>query len=630
MEFPADIGALVAGGRQAQRARRYDEALDCFNKALALEPSHLEALANRGSVLGTLGRFAEALADYRRALTLSPNHAMLLFNQGNALSRLGRLDEALESYNRAIAADPKVPEIWNNRGNILRDLKQPDEAIKSYDWALLLRPEYARALYNRGNILWVEKRLIEFAWQDFEKAYALEPESDNLRGDLLHLRMHVGDWRDFDSLKREVDRAVRAGRKAVGPFAYQAISGSPADLKTCSEIYAADRHPARPPLVTQAWKNHKKIRVGYLSGEFRQQATSFLTAGLYEAHDKDRFEIIAFDSGLSDGSGLRLRLEKAFDRFVDISRLGDEEAAQAILAEEIDILVNLNGYFGENRMNVFARRPAPVQVNYLGFPATLGAPYIDYILADRIVIPQHEQHFYSERIAWLPDCYQANDSKRAEAGQSNRAAHGLPEDGFVFCSFNQTYKLTPHVFASWMRILRQVPGSVLWLLEGNAHFPGNIRREAQAAGVAPERIMFAPMQDLPDHLARMTLADLFLDTAPYNSHTTGSDALWAGLPLLTCRGTTFPGRVAESLLTAIGLPELVAADIAAYEKLAVKLATEPDQLRALRRRLEQNRRSASLFDTARFTRQVEKAYQTMWEISQARLPPRSFAVPPER
>jgi predicted O-linked N-acetylglucosamine transferase (SPINDLY family) len=521
-----------------------------------------------------------------------------------------------------------VPELWNNRGNILRDLKRPDEAIDSYSWALLLRPDYAKALYNRGNTRWVDKRQIEPAWQDFEKAFTIEPESDNLRGDLLHLRMHVGEWRDFDAQKRLVDDAVRAGRRAVGPFAYQAISDSPGDLKACSEIYAADRHPAQPPLAVRAWTGNRKIRIGYLSGEFRQQATAFLTAGLYEAHDKQNFEIVAFDSGWSDKSLLRGRLERAFDKFIDISRLTDEEAARAIFAEKIDILVNLNGYFGENRMGVFARRPAPVQVNYLGFPATLGAPYIDYIIADKIVIPENERHFYSEQVAWLPDSYQVNDAKRAEAASgARRADHDLPEKAVVFCSFNQTYKLTPQIFAAWMRILRQVPESVLWLLGGNDYFPANIRREAEKAGIAAERIVFAPMADWPDHLARMALADLFLDTAPYNSHTTASDALWVGLPLVTCRGTTFPGRVAESVLNAAGMPELVAEDMQAYERLAVKLALEPLTLGALRQKLKASRRTAALFDTARFARHIETAYRTMWEISQAGQPPRSFAVP---
>ncbi|HWY60479.1 MAG TPA: tetratricopeptide repeat protein [Rhizomicrobium sp.] len=627
MEFPADIGALVAEGRRLQRARRYDEALEYFNRALAMDPGHLEALGNRGGTFGALGRFDDALKDYDRALQLAPGHAMLLYNRGNALHRLDRLQEALESFDQALAVDPAAAETWNNRGNTLRGLKRAEDALASYTNALALRPDYAKALYNRGNVAWVEMRQIEPAWRDFERAFAIDPDSDNLRGDLLHLRMHVGDWRDYDRQKDLVDAAVRAGKRAVGPFAYQAISQAPADLQACSIIYAADRHPPRAPLITQAWPAHEKIRVGYLCGEFREQATSFLTAGLYEEHDKSKFRIIAFDNGWSDQSPLRRRLEKAFSKFVDISRLSDENAAKLIAAEEIDILVNLNGYFGENRMSIFARRPAPVQVNYLGFPATLGASYMDYILADRIVIPENERQFYTEQVITLPDSYQANDSKRAVSdAPPSRAAIGLPQDAFVFCSFNQTYKLTPAVFASWMRILDQVPRSVLWLLEGNSQFPGNIRREAQAAGVSPERIIFASTIPTPAHVARLSLADLFLDTTPYNAHTTASDALWAGLPLITVAGTTFPGRVAASLLAAIGLPELVTADMPSYESLAVTLATDPGLFRSIRKKLRDNRDVTPLFDTVRFTRAIEAAYIRMWETSCKGLPAQAFSV----
>jgi protein O-GlcNAc transferase len=627
MEPPAEIGALVAEGRRLQRARRYHEALEYFSRALAIDSDHLEALGNRGGVFGALDRFDEALRDYDRALLQSPGHGMLLYNRGNALHHLDRLQEALECYDQALAADPKAPETWNNRGNTLRAMKRAEEALTSYTQALTLRPDYAKALYNRGNVAWVEMRQIEPAWRDFERAFLLDPEGDNLRGDLLHLRMHVGDWRDYDRQKNLVDEGVRAGRRAVGPFAYQAISQSPADLKICATTYAADRHPPRPPLVSKAWAGHAKIRIGYLCGEFREQATSFLTAGLYENHDKGKFEIIAFDSGWSDHSQLRARLEKAFSKFVDISRLSDEGGAKAIVAEEIDILVNLNGYFGENRMGVFARRPAPVQVNYLGFPATLGAPYMDYILADRIVIPENERQFYTEQVVTLPNSYQANDSKRAIAEIiPSRAEHGLPEKSLVFCSFNQTYKLTPSVFASWMWILDQVPGSVLWLLEGNSQFPENIRREAQAAGVAPERIIFAPLIPTRDHLARLGLADLFLDTMPYNAHTTASDALWAGLPLITVVGTTFPGRVAASLLAAIGLNELVTEDMPAYERLAVKLATDPGLLQFVRKKLQSNRSTMPLFDTGLFCASLEAAYTKMWEISQSGLPAQAFSL----
>ena len=613
-----------------QRAQRLDEALACFTKALALNPDHLEALGNRGSVLGALRRYDEALSDYDRALALSPNHAMLLYNRGSALLLSGRPAEAVESFDQALALNPGAAEIWNNRGNALRELNRTLEAIASYDRAIALKPDYAKAFYNRGNAHWVDLKQIEPALENFERAFAIDPECDHLRGDLLHLRMHVGDWRDFSAQKNLINTGVRAGRRVVGPFAYQAIADSPADLQACSVLYAAGRYPARTARGPAKVRAQGKIRIGYLCGEFRKQATSFLTAGLYEQHDRAKFHIAAYDNGWSDDSPLRHRLEKAFDAFTDISGLSDREAAEKIAADEIDILVDLNGYFGGHRMGVFASRPAPVQVNYLGFPATLGAPYIHYILADKIVIPEQERQFYTEQVAWLPVSYQVNDSKRVLAQTPARADHGLPElpsdsvgNGFVFCNFNQSYKLTPDVFASWMRILKQVPGSLLWLLENNPSFPENIRGHAQRAGVAPERIVFAPMMDAEDHLARIQLADLFLDTAPYNAHTTGSDALWAGVPLITARGTTFPGRVAESLLTAAGLPELITADLPSYEALAVTLAREPGRLKPLRQKLQTR---SPLFDTKRFCRGIEAAFTRMAEISRAGQPAQGFSV----
>ena len=619
-----DIAQIVADGRQFQRARRLDEALACFNQALERDPGNVEALGNRGSVLGTLGRYDEALADYDRALTLAPGHAMLLYNRASALDLSGRPAEALAGFDQALAANPGAAEAWNNRGNVLRELQRPKEAIASYDRALALRPDYAKAWYNRGNAYWVDLKEIEAALADFEQAYALDPETDNLRGDLLHLRMHLGDWRDFEAQKARIDAGVRAGKKAVGPFSYQAISNSPADLKLCSEIYARGRYPARAPAPNPA--PHEKIRIGYLCGEFREQATSFLMAGVYEQHDRARFHVSAYDNGWGDNSALRRRLEKAFDSFTDISGLSDQKAAEKIAAAEIDILVNLNGYFGNHRMGVFARRPAPVQVNYLGFPATLGVPYMDYILADEIVIPDTERQFYDEQVAWLPVSYQANDARREIGKIPGRAGQGLPQDNIVFCNFNQSYKLTPAVFASWMAILKQVPQSVLWLLESNSAFPANIRREAEAAGVAGERIIFAPMVQPADHLARLSLADLFLDTSPYNAHTTGSDSLWAGVPLITVKGGTFPGRVAQSLLTAIGLPELVADDLAGYQRLAVELALDTGRRNALRSKLAQNRHSTKLFDTAGFCRGLEAAYLRMWETARAGRATEAFRI----
>jgi predicted O-linked N-acetylglucosamine transferase (SPINDLY family) len=459
---------------------------------------------------------------------------------------------------------------------------------------------------------------------------AIRPDFPYARGDLFHARALAGDWREFAAQAAALNAGVRAGEKIVLPFVYQAISEMPADLQASSIIYARDRFPAFGALPAKPRPRTAKIRVGYVCGEFREHATGYLMAGLFEMHDRDRFEILAFDNGWDDKSPTRKRLEAGFDGFVDIASMNDQAAAHKIASETIDILVNLNGYCGLGRMGVFARKPAPVQVNYLAFPATLGAGYMDYILADRFVIPESERQYYSEQVVYLPDSYQVNDKYRplAAAGP-DRASQGLPGAAFVYCNFNQSHKLTPWVFAVWMRILAASPGSVLWLLETNPDFAENMKHQAVRHGVAPDRLVFAKPVPQDQHLARIVLADLFLDTLPYNAHTTGSDSLRAGVPLLTCRGTSFAGRVATSLLHAIGLPELVTENWEDYQALAMKLAHDPPLLQTVRDKLARNRLHAPLFDTDRFRRHIEAAYTTMLEISRRGENPRSFAVTAE-
>ena len=608
---------------------RAGEALVAFEAVMGTRGNDAELFNNRGVALWNLKRPAEALASFERTLAIEPQFAEAWGNRGLALRDMARFEEALASFDMLLTITPRDPVTWNSRGNVLRDVGRFDEAIESYGKALAIRPDYTEAANNRGYSWWADKQNYAQALADMKRVQLLDPDYPYIQGEILHLNMYGADWANYAAQKTELDEGVRFGQRVARPFMYQAVAESPADMQACSRIWARHMYPQAPSLPHEraARGGAGKIRIGYASGEFREQAVQILMAGLYDAHDKDRFELVALDNGASDGTAMRSRLEKAFDKWIDISQLSDEDAAARIRAEEIDILVNLNGYFGRTRMGVFARRPAPVQVNYLGFPATLGAPYMDYIIADKVVIPDDEQRFYDEKVAILPGCYLANDDKgRALGAIPSRAEAGLPDKGFVFCNFNNAYKLTPDTFAGWMRILKQVDGSVLWLLESHAPFAENVRKEAQKQGVAGTRIILAPNKPPQEHLARTALADLSLDTLPYNAHTTAGDALWAGVPLLTRRGSTFVGRVAASLLLNAGLPELVTESQEEYEGEAVRLANDAKALKALRDKLIAKRDQGELFDTARFTRHMESAYLQMWQRWLAGEEPQAFAV----
>ena len=659
---PSNIGALIQRGLAHRAKGRPLQALEDYNRALSVAPGDAGATYNRGVIMLDLQRADEALSDFDAVMDAYQTNAEMLNNRGLALRNLKRPAEALNSLDRALSLEPNFAEAWGNRGLVLRDLLRYEEAILSFDqilnidpgnavalnWrgnvcrdqldysgaiecysrALKVRPDYAEAMINRSYSYWSIQQP-EAALADLERGLALDPHYPYALGELVHMQMYCADWRGFDVNKTTVASGLRNGARIVQPFIFQAIGENPQDAQTCSRIWGHDKYPpmAAAPFDTALRKVHKKIRIGYLSGEFRQQATAILMAGLYERHDRDRFELVALDNGTNDGGELRAKLEKAFDKWIDIGTMHDADASARIRAEEIDILVNLNGYFGKARMGVFAHRAAPVQVNYLGFPATLGANYMDYIIADATVIPDTEHGFYDEEVVTLPGCYQANDDKgRPIARVPSRAEAGLPEPGMVFCNFNNAYKLTPSTFDSWMRILKGVDGSVLWLLESPAPYADNLRKEAQARGIAPERLVFAPDLDTYLHLARLSLADLFLDGLPYNAHTTGSDALWTGVPLITKTGTTFPGRVAASLLAAAGLPELITENVGDFEALAIKLGNDPKALKMLKDKLARNKDTCALFDTAAFTRHIEAAYDTMWKTWLAGENPKSFAV----
>ena len=615
--YPALHGMSLIRLHQGHAA----EALTYAERALALDPVNEGAWTNRGLSLAALGRAEEALISYEQVLQRRPAAVEVRYYRALALNALGRAGAALAEFDHVLRVKPDYVDAWVVRANMLWMMGAVEQALDSYGRALAIAPNMPEALWSRANCLWTRQQDVAGAIADLERLAALRPVFPYARGALLHMRMHAGDWRDFTRERRALDEGVRAGERVIEPFAYQALSSSPADLLACARIYTRDKYPALPPPPRKS-RREGKIRLGYVCSEFRAQATMYLAAGLFEQHDRSRFEVIAFDNTREDGSALRRRVTAAFDTLVPIQTVSDREAAGLVASRDIDILINLNGYFGAQRMGIFAHRPAPLQVNYLGFPGSLGAEYMDYILADAEVIPSGEEQFYSEQVLRLADCYQINDSKRPRVGPDSRAAHGLNEKDFVFCHFNYSYKIGPEMFALWLRLLKNVPSSVLWLLESNALFAANLRREMAAAQIDPDRLVLAPPLENAAHVSRLALGDLFLDTLPYNAHTTASDALWAGLPLLTCRGTAFPGRVAASLLRAVGLPELITDTLEEYESKALTLANDPALLRSYREHLSRDPARLALFDTARATRHIEAAYEEMMARYTTIRPPR--------
>jgi len=465
----------------------------------------------------------------------------------------------------------------------------------------------------------------------YRRAVELDPDIDYLEGLFLHAKMHICDWTHFEEDCGRLEAGVANARAVAYPFHLLAWCASPAVQHACARFYVADKYPQFPvPIWGGERYAHRRIRVAYLSADYGDHPVMILAAGLFERHDRTRFETTAVSFGLDKPNRLRERLRAPFDRFVDAHHMSDEEVAKLLRDLEIDIAVDLNGFTDGARPNVFTRRAVPVQVNYLGYAGTLGRDDCDYIVADRFVVPEESRAHYTEKVVYLPDSFLVNDSGRAISARTpSRAEAGLPERGFVFCCFNNSFKITPDVFDAWMRLLGEVDGSVLWLSQAKSSSPNNLRREAEKRGVAADRLVFAsgvPRNE--DHLARLCHADLFLDTTPYNAHATACDALWVGVPVLTCSGASFASRVAGSLLGAVGLPELITGTLADYEALALKIARDPALLASLRQKLARNRDNHPLFDTERFTRHIEAAYTVMWERAQRGEPPQSFAVEP--
>jgi protein O-GlcNAc transferase len=623
---PGLVEAWLGRGKACSELKRDDEAFAAYDKALALKPDSARAWLGRGNVFLHLKRCDEAFAAYDRALASEPDLAEAWLGRGNVFFEVGQHGDAGIAYERALALDPGLAEALVGRGNVLNSQKRYQEALAAYDAALALNPNLAGAWHSRGNIF-VQLKQFDSAFAAYDKALSLNPDLDYTASLRLYAKLHLCDWANLEAETAQFLSMIRERATLSEPFPLLALPSSPADQLQCARRHMQAR-PAFPPVWRGEAYVHDRIRLAYLSSELREHAVAYLMAGLFEHHDRSRFEVtaIAFEPGGETEFNRRIRA--AFERFIDVRSQTDQEIADLIRQLEIDIVVDLNGFTRNGRLGVFTRRPAPIQVNYLGYAGTMGGDCYDYIVADPTVIPPEHFEFYSEKVVWLPDSFMANDAARPIAERTpTRHELGLPEEAFVFCCFNQSYKISPAIFDVWMRLLREINGSVLWLKENDASAVGNLRREAGRRGVAPERLILAPsVAHVADHLARQRQADLFLDTIHYNAHTTTADALWAGLPVVTCLGSTFAGRVAASLLKAVGLPELVTTSLEDYEALALKLARDPALLASVKAKLARNRTGYPLFDTRRFTRHIEAAYTTMADVYRRGESPHSFGV----
>jgi predicted O-linked N-acetylglucosamine transferase (SPINDLY family) len=589
-----------------RRRGEHAAAIVAYETALASGLRHPVLLNNLAISLQSSHRLDEAVALYREALAAQPDLAAANANLGDALRLLGRDGEAATHYERALAVTPGAAALWVSLGLCRHTLGNAVEARGAFERALAAEPENAHALVNLAALFNAEQRF-EDAQPLLEKALALQPGFAEAANLLLYVRQQLCDWRDLDRLFEEQRAALaRPGAPPVTPHNLLALPYSPAELLQAARKWAASHAPRSEPMPRRRPSPvDGRLRIAYLGPDFRAHPLANLLTEVIESHDRSRFEVYAYSLATEDRSPAQARFAAAFDRFVDIRGESAEASARRIAADEIAVLFDTSGYVIGARSEIFALRPAPIQVNCIGFPGTLGSDCYDYILTDAFVTPPAQQVNFSERFMLLPHCYLPGDRKRAMAAVPSRADCGLPREGFVFCCFNGSYKILPAVFERWMRLLSAVPGSVLWLLGSNAQAAENLRYEAECRGVEPQRLVFAPRVPLPEHLARHALADLFLDTLPCNAHTTANDALYAGLPLITCAGETFASRVSGSQLRAIGLPELVTESLDDYEARALALARDRALLAAYRERLNANRGTAPLFDTASYTKALE-------------------------
>ena len=625
---PGYIDAYLNRGVILYELEQFDAARTSYLHALRLNPDSAQGYSNLGILCNELKQFDEAINCYKKALLIKEDFAEAHHNYGVTLFELRRFREALEKFDQAILYKNDYLDALVNRGNTLKELGIFDRALETYNTAIAFNPNFVEALSNRGSLHY-ELRQYKAASESYEQAYKLDPDQDYLLGYKLLVKIHCCDWSNQQADIAQLKINILKDHRSITPFTLFALSDSSSLHLSAARIWAQDKHPINHdlgPIVSQASK--KKIRIAYYSADFHFSPVALLIAGVFEHHNQDDYEFVAFSYGPHSEDAMRKRISAAFTEFYDVKDWSDRQVAEYSRSIGVDIAVDLTGYTKNGRTGIFAYCAAPLQVSFLGYPGTLGVEYMDYVIADRVTIPVENQQFFSEKIVYLPDVYQPNDSGKTISDRCfSRSELGLPETGFVFCCFNNNYKIQPANFASWMRILAQVPGSVLWLLSDHQDTLDNLKNAALFHGISEDRLVFCQRTAiLSDHLARHRAADLFLDTHPYNAHTTASDALWAGLPVLTCIGQSFVSRVAASLIHAVGLPEIVAQSVEEYEALAIDFALQPSKLEDIKDRLARNRLTMPLFDTGLFTQNIESAFSQMYKRYVADLSPEHIYV----
>lgn len=604
---------------------RFDAALAAYQHALQLAPDNGYAYHNIGVVLEQQNRFAEAIAAYKSAVAILPNYANAYFNMGNALKSIGLIEDAHDAYTTALTLNPAYAEAENNLGMILNLQGKSDEAIAAYYRALAIKPDYADAYVNLGHVLEDLKEL-DAAYEAYKQALILDPSAAEAENQMLHQLRNICNWDKFEERTASCPNlGVKTERVATMPML--AAEDCPERQLIRAQKWAIGEYKRQAKPFAKTYYSHKRLRIGYFSEDFRDHPVLQLVSGLLREHDKSRFEIFAYSYSPPSSDDLRAQLQNDVEHFVDVFHLSDQKIVDHAREAELDIAIDLAGYTGRARSHIFQARLAPIQINYLGYPGSMGANFIDYIIGDQYIIPSEKRCFYTEKLIYLPHSYLPNDNQREiSKNLISRAAYGLPEDSFVMCCFNTNYKITPAEFDIWMRLLTKINGSVLWLREGNRWSKQNLRYEAEQRGIDPARLIFAGRIDHADHLARYRLADLFVDTFHYNAHTTGSEALWAGLPVVTKQGKQFAARVGASLLQAIGLPGLITSTEAEYEALIYELAMDQERLKSIRDHIRDHRETCPLFDTMRYTRNFERGLTMAAERHQQAMPPEDIWV----